>query len=174
MSDTIKRTSGRTGRRRLSPAELALRDPKAAADHVRRYGAVAAGAPPPLPDPPGWFTPELPATWTQIIAAAPIGMLTAIDYPAVIAYAMGIREYDRLARRIAARKTPAPAPLARQLRLLAAELRAARKDLGLPAYDRGRIALPPPPPEAPNNPHLRSVTLVEAGKVRGVYRVGRK
>ena len=109
-------------------------------------------------------------TWTQIIAAAPVGMLTAIDYPAVIAYAMGIREYDRFARRIAARKTPAPPPLARQLRLLAAELRAARKDLGLPAYDRGRIALPPPPPELADNPHLRSVTLVEAGKVRGVYR----
>ena len=61
-----------------------------------------------------------------------------------------------------------------QLRLLAAELRAARKDLGLPAYDRGRIALPPPPPELSDNPHLRSVTLVEAGKVRGVYRVDRK
>ena len=174
MSDTPKRASGRTGRRRLRPAELALREPKAATDHVRRYGAVAAGASPPLPDPPGWFTPELRMIWTQIIAAAPIGMLTAIDYPAVIAYTMGIREYERLARRIAARKTPAPAPLARHLRLLAAELRAARKDLGLPAYDRGRIALPPPPRELPDNPHLRSVTLVEAGKVRGVYRVDRK
>jgi hypothetical protein len=173
MRDTPKRASGRTGRRRLSPAELALREPKAATDHVRRYGAVAAGAPPPLPDPPGWFTPELRTTWTQIVEAAPIGMLTAADHPAVVAYALAIFEHDRFARRIAARKTPAPAPLARQLRLLAVELRAARKDLGLPAYDRGRIALPPPPPELPDNPHLRSVTLVEAGKVHSVYRLRR-
>jgi hypothetical protein len=71
-------------------------------------------------------------------------------------------------------KTPTTAPLSRQLRLLAQEVRAAATHLGLSIYQRTRIALPPPPPELPDNPHLRSVTLVEAGRVRGVYRVGRK
>ena len=151
-----------------------MREPKAATDHARRYGTTTAAVPPPLPHPPMWFTPELRTTWTQIVEAAPIGMLTAVDYPAVIAYAVAIREYDRLARRIAARKTPAPTPLARQLRLLAAEVRAAASHLGLSIYQRTRISLPPPPPELPDNVHLRSVTLVEAGKVRGVYRVGRR
>ena len=173
MSDTPKRSAGRTGRRRLSPAELALREPKAATDHVRRYGAVAAGAAPPLPDPPGWFTPELRTIWTQIIAAAPIGMLTAADHPAVTTYVIAIREHDRLARRIAARKTPTTAALARQLRLLAVEVRAAASHLGLSIYQRTRISLPPPPPpELPSsNPHLRAIRLIEAGEVRRTYRL---
>jgi hypothetical protein len=169
-----KRNSGRTGRRRLSPAELALREPKAATDHARRYGAIAAAVPSPLPDPPGWFTPELCLIWTQILEAAPIGMLTAIDYPAITAYAVAIREYDRLGRRIAARKTPTPAPLTRQLRLLAAEVRAAASHLGLSIYQRTRISLPPALPALPDNPHLRSIRLIEAGKVRGVYRTSRR
>jgi hypothetical protein len=171
VSDTPKRASGRTGRRRLSPAELALREPKAMTDHVRRYGAIAAAVPPSLPDPPGWFTPELCLIWTQIVEAAPSGMLTATDYPAVTAYVMAIREHDRLARRIAARKTPAPAPLARQLRLLAIEVRAAASHLGLSIYQRTRISLPPPPLEPSDNPHLRSIRLIEVGKIQRTYRL---
>jgi hypothetical protein len=175
MSDTPKRASGRTGRRRLSPTELALREPKAATDHARRYGAVAAAAPAPvpLPGPPVWFTPELCLIWTQIVEAAPIGMLTAADHPAVTVYVMAIREHDRLARRIAARKTPTAAALARQLRLLAVEVRAAASHLGLSIYQRTRISLPPPPPlELPSsNPHLKSIRLIEAGEVRRTYRL---
>jgi hypothetical protein len=144
-----KRNSGKTGRRRLTPAELALREPKAATDHARRYGTIAAAVPPSLPDPPVWFTPELCLIWTQIIEAAPIGLLTAADHPAVVAYALAIFEHDRLARPVAARKTPAPAPLARQLRLLAAEVRAAASHLGLSIYQRTRINLPLPPPAEP-------------------------
>ena len=175
MSDAPKRASGRTGQRRLSPAEVALLDPKERKKHARRYGAAATtSSSSPLPDPPVWFTPELRTTWERIIEAAPIGMLTAADHPAVVAYALAILEHDRLARRIAARKTPTPAPLARQLRLLASEVRAAATHLGLSIYQRTRIALPPPPPEIPDNPHLRSVTLVEAGQVKGIFRVGRK
>ena len=105
MDDAPKRTSGRTGRRRLSPAEMALLDPKERKKHARRYGAAATTSSSPLPDPPVWFTPELRTTWVRIIEAAPIGMLTAADHPAVVAYALAILEHDRLARRIAARKT---------------------------------------------------------------------
>jgi hypothetical protein len=130
MDEAPKRASGRTGRRRLSPAETALLDPKEQRKHSRRYGATTTMSSS-LPDPPAWFTPELRTIWAQIIAAAPIGMLTAIDHPAVAAYALAILEHDRLARRIAARKTPTPAPLARQLRLLASEVRAAASHLGL-------------------------------------------
>jgi hypothetical protein len=142
-----KRNSGKTGRRRLCPAELALREPKAAADHARRYGTVAAAVPSSLLGPPGWFTPDLRTTWTRIIEAAPAGMLIAADHPAVVAYALAIFEHDRFARRIALRKTPAPAALARQLRLLASEVRAAASHLGLSIYQRTRLALPPPPIE---------------------------
>jgi hypothetical protein len=127
-----------------------------------------------LPPPPSWFGPELAEIWREIVATSPPGILTAADHPAVVAYAVAVREHDRLAQRIARRKTPTTAPLSRQLRLLAQEVRAAATHLGLSIYQRTRIALPPPPPELPDNPHLRSVTLVEAGRVRGVYRVGRK
>jgi hypothetical protein len=153
-----------------------LLDPKEQKKHAKRHGISlsAATTTTALPDPPSWFTAELRLMWTQIVMAAPSGMLTAADHPAVVTYAMAILEHDRLARRIAARKTPAPAALTRQLRLLAVEVRAAATHLGLSIYQRSRISRPPPPPELPDNPHLRSVTLVEAGKVRGVYRVGRR
>ena len=169
-----KRNSGRTGRRRLGPAELAIRDRKAAGDHRRRYGPTTSMVSDKLPPPPSWFGPELAEIWREIVATSPPGILTAADHPAVVAYAVAVREHDRLAQRIARRKTPTTAPLSRQLRLLAQEVRAAATHLGLSIYQRIRIALPPPPPELPDNPHLRSVTLVEAGRVRGVYRVGRK
>lgn len=175
MSDAPKRTSGRTGRRRLSPAELALLDPKEQRKHARRYGIAAIPpSPSPLPPPPSWFNAELRTIWEQIIASAPAGMLAAADHPAAVAYAVAVREHDRLAQRIAVRKNPVPAPLARQLRLLATEVRAAASHLGLSIGQRTRISLPPPPPEEPTNPHLRSIRLIEAGKVRSVYRTGRK
>jgi hypothetical protein len=160
-----KRNSGKTGRRRLTPAELALREPKAAADHARRYGTIAAAVPLCLPDPPRWFTAELRTTWTQIIEAAPIGMLTAADHPSIVAYALAIFEHDRFARRIAARKNPASAPLARQLRLLAAEVRAAASHLGLSIYQRTRINLPLPPPGEPDEFARFDVILPDGTRV---------
>src|SRR5215469_13537747 len=55
-----KRNSGRTGRRRLTEAEAALRGQHAMADHRRRYGEQEPTTRlPPLPDPPAWFTAEL-------------------------------------------------------------------------------------------------------------------
>jgi hypothetical protein len=146
-----KRNSGRTGRRRLSPAELAVRDPQATIDHVRRYGvaSTAAAGSPALPGPPAWFTPELWAIWVQIIEAAPIGMLTAADHPAVVAYALTVFEHDRLARAIVADTSPPSAVLSRQLRLLAGELRSAATHLGLSVYQRSRLA-PPPPLDEPD------------------------
>ena len=61
-------------------------------------------------------------------------MLAAADHPAVLAYCVAIAEHRRLAERVAKRRTPAPAPLARQLRLLAAEIRDAGRYLVTEGY----------------------------------------
>ena len=159
-----KRNSGRTGRRRLSPAELAIRDRKAAGDHRRRYGPTTDVVSDKLPPPPSWFGPELAKIWSEIVATSPPGILTAADHPAVVAYAVAVREHDRLARRIAARKTPTTAALSRQLRLLAAEVRAAGSHLGLSNYQRSRITVPPPPPQEPVSAFRRFDTILPDGR----------
>jgi hypothetical protein len=145
-------TRGRTGRRRLTPAELALRDRKAQRQAEQRYSTkkVALGTSP-LGDPPPWFNSRLQEIWQGIANSAPSGVLTAADHPAVITYAMAIYEYQRLAERAAVRKTPAPPEQSRQLRLLGNEMRAAGTYLGLSLAERARLGQPEPPPE-PDTP----------------------
>jgi phage terminase small subunit len=162
---------GRTGRRRYTAEEARFAGPKAVADHRRRYGQVPAL--PPLPEPPGWFTPCLVEIWRNTLAAAAPGSLTALDYDNLAAYCVTVAMYRRLAQRVTCARNPS-VELERRLRLAGAELGRASKALGILPGDRVKIPTPPPPPELPDNPHLRSVTLVEVGKVRGVYRVGRK
>ena len=73
-----KRNSGRTGHRRLTAVEAALRGQHAIADHRRRYGnELPANAIPTL-GPPAWFTPELRAQALEVINANPYGNGTAI------------------------------------------------------------------------------------------------
>jgi hypothetical protein len=99
--------------------------------------------------------------------------LTALDYDNFAVYCVTVLTYRRLAQRVTGARNPS-VELERRLRLAGAELGRASKPLGILPGDRIKIPTPPPPPEIPDNPHLRSVTLVEAGKVRGVYRVSRK
>jgi hypothetical protein len=95
--------------------------------------------------------------------------LTVADHPAMIAYALAVYEHERLARRIATRKSPAPAALVRQWRSLAGELRVARKDLGLPAYDRARITLPPSLPDEPQSEFMKfDVVMSDGTRIRHV------
>ena len=162
---------GRTGRRRYSAEEARLIGPKAAYEHRRLYGA--APTLPPLPDPPAWFTEALVEIWRSTLAAAAPGSLRALDYDNLAAYCVTVAMYRRLAQRVTSARDPS-VELERRLRLAGAELGRASKALGILPADRVKIPTPPPPPEIPENPHLRSVTLVEAGKVRDVYRVGRK
>jgi hypothetical protein len=162
---------GRTGRRRYTPEEARFVGPKAVADHRRRYGQ-AAGLPP-LSEPPGWFGAELVAVWQNTFAAAAPGALAALDYDNLVAYCVAVTMYRRLAQRVTGARNPS-VELERRVRLAGAELGRASKALGILPGDRVKIPVPPPPPELPDNPHLRSVRLVEAGKVRGVYRVGHK
>jgi hypothetical protein len=162
---------GRTGRRRYSAEEARLIGPKAAYEHRRLYGA--APALPPLPDPPEWFTEGLVEIWRSTFAAAAPGSLTALDRDNLVAYCVAVVMHRRLAQRGTGARNPS-VELERRLRLAGAELGRASKALGILPGDRVKIPTPPPPPELPDNPHLRSVTLVEAGKVRGIYRVGRK
>lgn len=166
-----KRNSGKTGRRRLTPQQTGLLGPKALADYQRRYGQ--APALPPLPEPPGWFGAELVTIWQNTLAAAAPGSLTALDYDNFAVYCVTVAMYRRLAQRVTSARNPS-VELERRLRLAGAELGRASKALGILPGDRIKIPTPPPPPEFPDNPHLRAVTLVEAGKVRGVYRVGRE
>jgi hypothetical protein len=162
---------GRTGRRRYSAEEARLIGPKAAYEHRRLYGA--APVLPPLPDPPEWFTPFLVEIWRNTLAAAVPGYLAALDYDGLVAYCVAVLTYRRLARRLTSSRNPT-VELERRVRLAGAELGRAAKALAILPGDRVKIPTPPLPPELPDNPHLRSVTLVEAGKVRDVYRVGRK
>jgi hypothetical protein len=166
-----KRNSGKTGRRRLTPEQTALLGPKALADYHRRYGR--APALPPLPEPPGWFGAELVTIWQNTLAAAAPGSLTALDYDNLAAYCVTVAMYRRLAQRVTGARNPS-VELERRLRLAGAELGRASKALGILPADRVKIPTPSLPPELSDNPHLLSVTLVEAGKVRGVYRVSRK
>jgi hypothetical protein len=162
---------GRTGRRRYTPEEARLVGSKALYQHERLYGA--APVLPPLPEPPEWFTPSLVEIWRNTLAAAAPGSLAALDYDNLVAYCVAVITYRRLAQRATGSRNPT-VELERRLRLAGTELGRASKALGILPGDRVKIPVPPPPPELPDNPHLRSVRLVEAGKVRDVYRVGRK
>jgi hypothetical protein len=162
---------GRTGRRRYTAEEARLLGPKVAYEHRRLYGQTTAL--PPLPEPPSWFTQPLVEIWQNTLAAAARGSLTALDHDNLVAYVVAVATHRRLAQRVTASKNPST-EMERRLRLAGAELGRASKALGILPIDRVKIPTAPPPPEEPDNPHLRSVTLVEAGKVRGVYRVGRK
>jgi hypothetical protein len=163
---------GRTGRRRYTEAEARLVGPKAAYEHRRLYGA-APGLPP-LPDPPEWFAPALVEIWQSMLAAAAPGSLAALDYDNLVAYCVAAQTHRRLAQQVTSSRRPTVV-LERRLRLAGAELGRASKVLGIQPADRSKIPVPPsPPPEVPVNPHLRSVTLVEAGRVRGIYKLRRK
>jgi hypothetical protein len=156
-----KRNSGRTGRRRHTEAEAALVGPKAAYEHRRLYGPTAA-APPLLPDPPAWFTADLRTIWEATIAAAPPGLLAAVDQPNLVAYCLAIDTHQRLARQVA-RRASLSKELERRLRLAAAEVGRVAKLLSLVPYDRVKLELPPPPPTV--DPHQEFDTLYPDGRV---------
>jgi hypothetical protein len=168
-----KRNSGRTGRRRHTAAEAALVGPQAAYEHRRLYGGQGpTTALPPLPDPPSWFSTELKAIWGATIAAAPPGLLSAIDAPNLVAYCLAIDVHHRLARQ-AARRVSLSKELERRLRFAAAEVGRASKTLGLVPFDRTRIPIPPPVVEGPPlSVHERFDTILPDGKV--VPYAGRK
>jgi hypothetical protein len=139
-----KRNSGRTGRRRLSPAELALREPKAAIDHRRRYGtATAPVLSSPLHDPPAWFTPSLTEIWHNTIAAAAPGALAAIDCHNLAVYCVAVETHRRLAQRLIGEGDPS-VELERRVRLAGVELGRSAKALALLPVDRSKIPVTPP------------------------------
>jgi hypothetical protein len=182
--------------RRQTLAEARLKGDQAERDHLRRYGAGATAADLAPGDlrgraPPSWADKPMREAFRRIVEAAPVGLLRSIDYDLVTALAEAITRLElaaraqRRGRRVASSKpgpnqTPLdPAALwrlTRDVREAGADILRYATALGLPPLQRSRLSVPAAPsaPELPDNPHLRSVTLVEAGKVRGVYRVGRR
>jgi hypothetical protein len=161
-----KRNSGRTGRRRHTAAEAAFSGQHAIADHRRLYGGQGpTTALPPLPDPPGWFSPDLRAIWSATIAAAPPGLLAAIDHANLVAYVAAVDMHQRLLRQ-AVRRVSLSKELERRLRFAAAEVGRASKTLGLIPFDRTRMVIPPPIVEGrPLSVHERFDTILPDGKV---------
>jgi hypothetical protein len=157
----------------MTEAEAALRGQHAVADHRRRYGEPGpTTALLPLPDPPDWFTVELRAIWSATIAAAPPGLLAAIDHANLVAYVAAVDMHQRLLRQ-AARRASLTKELERRLRFAAAEVGRASKTLGLVPFDRTRISIPPTIADGPPlSVHERFDTILPDGKV--VPYAGRK
>jgi hypothetical protein len=165
---------GRTGRRRYTLAEAALvGGPKAVADHKRRYGRPAADTAPKvaLGPPPDWFSPELAAIWKDVVAAAPPGLLGALDHPGVLPYVVAIEQHHRLARVAAAGNLPLAPKEATELRAAARALHEAGRYLGISIGERQKLALAEPArTEAPSDDNntwaeLRRFPTIEGGKL---------
>ena len=169
MIDTVtktKRNSGRTGKRRLTEAEVAQRDRQAVADHRRRYGQTLPVAAVPMPPPPAWFTTEQKAIWQQTLATAPPGLLRAGDADNLAVLAVAIDLHRRLAREVAQTAEIPPADLIQQLRLVGAEVGRASRVLGLNPSERARIGLPTAEKDAPDEwgPLRQFPTVIDSAK----------
>jgi hypothetical protein len=157
-----KRNSGRTGRRRLSPEETALRGNVALAKYNRRYGMPSVAALPALPNPPAWFTPDLVGIWCDTTASVAPGALSAVDTGNLTAYCLALLSYRRLARELLVEPVPTAA-LERRLQLAGIELGRASKVLGIQPADRVKIPAAPVPKE-PLNELLRFDVILPDGR----------
>jgi hypothetical protein len=142
------------------------------ADHRRRYGEPGPGsALPPLSEPPAWFSTDLLAIWDQTIAAAPPGLLAAIDHANLVAYVAAVDMHQRLMRQ-AVQRGNLSGDIERRLRLAGAEVGRAAKILGLVPHDRLRLNLSPSPsapePQDKDDPwaSLRRFPVISGGSKR--------
>ena len=130
-----KRNSGRTGRRRLSEAEVVLRGPQALAKHRARHGRpIAAGNP--VPPAPAWFTAPMLTIWHDVLVTAPDGVLHQADYANLVVLVRAIHAHNTLAAAWLAYQTAEPPmlpppELERRVRLAGAEVNRASTVLGL-------------------------------------------
>lgn len=122
-----KRSSGRTGSRRLTLEQTKLLGADAIRDYQRRNGKPQA-LPPLAEEPPAWFTEPLIAIWQDVLTSAASGAFAGIDHPSLVAYCVAILTHRRLAQQIVAMDDPVA--LEPRLRAAATEVRAAAKALG--------------------------------------------
>jgi phage terminase small subunit len=137
-----KRNSGRTGKRRLTAAEIAQRDQHAVADRRRRYGRPLPVNELPMPDPPKWFTSVLRGIWHTTLTTAPAGLLRAVDATNLAVLCVAVELHQRLAQQLIEAPGPPDADLVRQVRMIGAEVGRASRVLGLNPSERARIGLP--------------------------------
>jgi phage terminase small subunit len=164
-----KRNSGRTGHRRLTAAEAAMRGD--ARHHRLRYGTAPTAAALttgllPAAAPPAWLDSEEAEAWARIIADAPSGLLKATDSDLVAALAEAVVRHRRavLAHRKLAKRTSDEAVMAPRRNAIRAALRdmlAVASTLCLPPGYRSRLTLP-----AVADP-LAPFVVIEGGREAG-------
>jgi phage terminase small subunit len=167
-----KRASGKTGRRRLSPAEVALLSP----GEQRRWHRRHDLATPPKAETraglsvasPAWLSPRQRALWRETVDHAPPGLLRPIDTPLLTAYVVQLSIFENAARHDAARAGPnaEDARLLRQTATSVAQLAAA---LCLTPVLRARVAAPSEPERpAPDDRwgELRRFPVINEGRAQ--------
>ena len=169
-----KRGSGKTGRRRLSPGEVALLSPGEQRKWHRRHGLVAppeAGTRAGLSAAwPAWLSPRQRALWRETVDRAPPGLLQPIDAPLLTAYVVQLSIFEDGARRGAARADPKKAgDDARLLRQTATSLAQLAAALCLTPLLRARVAAPTEPERpAPDDRwgELKRFPVIEEGRAQ--------
>jgi hypothetical protein len=157
-----KRNSGRTGRRRLTEGEAALRGPKMLHEHHRLYG-LAIGSGGSMPPPPAWFTEPMVKLWDEVIFAAPAGVLHRVDYQNVVVLVGAMHRHSVLLAawleyQVATPPMLPPSDLERRVRLAGAEINRASAILGLVPVRRSGV----PEPGEPVDPFMRFVMVAPA------------
>jgi phage terminase small subunit len=157
MSES-KRGSGRTGRRRLTPAEVAVLSPGEQRKWRRRQGleprpGAVSGAPAaPLTHAhvPAWLSPRQRELWLQTVLAAPAGLLLPIDAPLVAAYCVELDIFEEAERRrAAADDAKITLEYTRIVRQTAGSLVQLAAALCLTPPTRAKVAPPPQPKGEP-------------------------
>jgi hypothetical protein len=142
----VKRSTGRTGQRRLTEAEAAQRGKQAVADHRRLYGQPLPVNGIPMPDPPAWFSRELKEIFAATLVFAPPKLLQAVDFENLVTFCLAVLSHRRVAQEVIDQPVDMAAEdkeaLERRLRFTASAVGRISKTLGLTPPERARIGLP--------------------------------
>jgi hypothetical protein len=158
-STTLKRNSGRNGRRRGTAHEAWLHG--TLRQHEWRHGKpIGQGGE--MPSPPEWFTASMHAIWRDLLARAPAGLLHPVDHGLLVGLTVAMDRHRCLACEVAGLMTLDPpgrvsVELDRALRLALASVLQVSSALGLTPTLRARTGQ-----ETPTNP-LVGFVLLEPG-----------